>query len=46
MLCALWERCADWSQDVRYLSPLVEQVAKEEDERTAWDTMTIERKRK
>jgi len=32
------------SEDKRYLKPHVEEVAKENEERQVWDTMTVERK--
>lgn len=31
-------------QDNRYLKPHVEEVIKENEERSVWDTMTVERK--
>jgi hypothetical protein len=33
------------SQDVRYLTPRIEQVAKEDQERADWDSMSVERRR-
>ena len=32
------------SQDVRYLKPHIESVLKEDEERAAWDNMTVHRK--
>ena len=32
------------SQDVRYLEPHIQEVLKEEAERAAWDTMSVQRK--
>ncbi|EIW65865.1 hypothetical protein TREMEDRAFT_35809, partial [Tremella mesenterica DSM 1558] len=32
-------------EDVRYLAPIVEQVAKEDAERAMWDSMAVERKK-
>ncbi|KAK0522815.1 Cytochrome b-c1 complex subunit 7 [Tilletia horrida] len=32
------------AEDQRYLTPLVEEVNKEEDERAAWDTVKLEKK--
>lgn len=32
-----------FSQDTRYLTPLIEEVEHEEKERTAWDTMKVKK---
>jgi ubiquinol-cytochrome c reductase subunit 7 len=38
---------AEWlkaEDDVRYLTPLIEEVSKEDAERAHWDTIIVERK--
>ncbi|KAH0830495.1 cytochrome b-c1 complex subunit 7 [Lanmaoa asiatica] len=38
------ERWVSAKEDVRYLKPHIESVIKEDEERVAWDNMTVHRK--